>query len=45
MNIVKQNQMKINITKLSSHNVSSKKYITFRKIYHQPTKKYSIVRL
>ncbi len=45
MNIVKQNQMKINITKLSSHNVSNKNNITFRKIYHPPTKKYSIALL
>ncbi len=40
MNIVKQNQMKINITKLSSHNVSNKNYIIF---FRKTTKKYSIV--
>ena len=46
MNIVKQNQMKLNITKLSSHNVSNNKYfIIFRKIYHQLAKKFFIVLL
>ncbi len=45
MNIVKQNQMKLSITKLSSHNVSVQFLYFFRKIFHQQVKKYFIVQL
>ena len=42
MNVVKQNQMKLSIAKLSSHNASNKLY-NFRKIFHAQTRKYFIV--
>ena len=42
MNVVKQNQMKLSITKLSSYNVSNKIY-NFRKIFRAQTRKYFTV--